>query len=88
MKMPPLFVENVAELLSGAVMVSEFAPPPESKVIEEAPVAPEELDNINEGVPKRNGPPPWTDTSVLRGIVIEPLELGARKLVVPFVVLT
>jgi len=79
---PPVLV-NVAELLSGEVMVSGLAPPPEVNVMAEAPVAPELDDNINEGVPNTSGPPPVIETTTLGEIVIVLLDPGARKLVVP-----
>ena len=79
---PPVVV-NVAEPLSGAVIVSGLDPPPELNVIEEAPVAPERFDNINDGVPNISGPPPVIDTRLLAAIVIVLVDPGARKLVVP-----
>jgi hypothetical protein len=80
---PPPVVVTVALPLSGAVIASGFAPPPESIATEDAPDTVDPAPNVNAGVPNLIGPPPFTVSPNPPASVTEPLALGAKKLVVP-----
>lgn len=59
---PPVVVMLAVEL-SGEVIVSELAPPPESIETEDAPEIDDPAPKIIDGAPNRNGPPPTTPSA-------------------------